>query len=83
MNSLPDNGLLTLSYFDVDLGRTLVCREKCPLKQSNQYQYFHVAAENQREGRGINLNIIEWYGLGGGLASMELFQSGEYNYKSI
>ncbi|KAI8054650.1 cortical protein marker for cell polarity-domain-containing protein [Syncephalis plumigaleata] len=59
VNSLPDNGLLTLSYFDTDLGRTLVCREK---------------SENQIEGRGINMNVIEWYGLGGGLASMELFQ---------
>ncbi|KAI9592711.1 cortical protein marker for cell polarity-domain-containing protein [Syncephalis fuscata] len=74
VNSLPDNGLITLSYFDADAGRTLTCREKCPLKQSDKYQYFHVAAENQIEGRGINFNVIEWYGLGGGLASIELFQ---------
>ncbi|RKP26877.1 cortical protein marker for cell polarity-domain-containing protein [Syncephalis pseudoplumigaleata] len=80
VTSLPDNGLLTLSYFDAELGRTLVCRERCPLQKSAQYQYFHVAAENQREGRGINLNVIEWYGSGGGLSSIELFQRDVLTY---
>ncbi|RKP06790.1 cortical protein marker for cell polarity-domain-containing protein [Thamnocephalis sphaerospora] len=75
VNSLPANNLITLSYFDPVAGTTVTCSDRCPLRQGGEhYQYFSVAAGDQAEERGINLNVIEWYGQGGGLASVDVFQ---------
>ncbi|RIA96482.1 cortical protein marker for cell polarity-domain-containing protein [Glomus cerebriforme] len=67
-----DMSVITLSYMDPINGFT-ECSNSCPLSPDNvDFQMFTVI--NQPELIGIQIDILEWYGAGGGLHSIQLFQ---------
>jgi hypothetical protein len=70
----PDNGILNLTYTDTT-GRQQFCQEFCPLPENNlTAQDFHLV--NPVGMSGYRIYINEWYGRGGGLTGLELFQDG-------
>ncbi|CAG8678838.1 16848_t:CDS:2, partial [Dentiscutata erythropus] len=72
--SLPDNALITLSYTNTTNGTTLTCSNSCPLDPSNtDYQLFNFV--NPTTLRSIEIIILDYYGQGGGLHGIQLYQS--------
>jgi hypothetical protein len=72
--ALPISGIMNFSYVDPD-GQPAFCDARCPLPQNNQtYQDFHFV--NNVGMNAFRVDISEWYGSGGGLAGLELFQDG-------
>ncbi|CAI2175577.1 7583_t:CDS:2 [Funneliformis geosporum] len=67
-----DMSVVTLSYMDPIKG-LLVCTS-CPLSPSNEdFQTFTFVS--RPELTGIQIDILEWYGIGGGFHGIKLFQS--------
>jgi hypothetical protein len=74
--AIPDNGILNLTYTDPTSGQQRYCDARCPLPQNNQTeQDFHFVASGVGM-KGYKIDISEWYGRGGGLDGIELFQDG-------
>jgi len=74
MNS---GGILNLNYDDAD-GNSQSCSARCPLAHNSTAQDFHFVPPV-----GMNtfrVQIVEWYGSGGGLAGLELFQDDIYSF---
>jgi hypothetical protein len=72
-----DMSVITLSYMDPIAGLTQ-CSDSCPLSSDNvEFQMFSFVS--QLEIIGIQVDILEWYGLGGGFHGIQLFQSGKIN----
>ncbi|CAB4484018.1 hypothetical protein RhiirA5_415984 [Rhizophagus irregularis] len=68
-----DMSVITLSYMDPIAGLTQ-CSDSCPLSSDNvEFQMFSFVS--QLEIIGIQVDILEWYGLGGGFHGIQLFQS--------
>lgn len=76
--ALPIDGIMRFWYIDTN-GQNQTCDATCPLPQNNEtYQDFHfINAVGQNEFR---IDISAWYGSGGGLAGIELFQDDIYSY---
>lgn len=70
----PTSGIANFSYFD-DHGGKQYCDSQCPLANNNTYQDFYFV--NPIEMYGIRIDISAWWGNGGGLGGMELFQDGK------
>jgi hypothetical protein len=74
LTAIPINGIMNLTYVDAS-GQTQFCDATCPLPQNNQTaQDFHLV--NNVGMNGFRIDISEWYGKGGGLSGIELFQDG-------
>ncbi|CAG8468328.1 10801_t:CDS:2 [Ambispora leptoticha] len=72
--SVPDNAVLNLSYVDPSTNAANYCTDACPLTHdSNQYQMFNIVDPHPLNG--IQIDIREWYGNGGGLHGIQLYQS--------
>ena len=70
--------VVTLSYVDPIKGLS-ECSNSCPLSPNNEdYQMFTFIG--RQELTGIQIDILEWYGDGGGLRGIKLFQYGK-NHK--
>ncbi|KAF2099762.1 hypothetical protein NA57DRAFT_65681 [Rhizodiscina lignyota] len=76
--ALPINGIMRFTYIDPQ-GQNKTCDAQCPLPQNNEtFQDFHfVNAVGMNEFR---IDISAWYGQGGGLAGIELFEDDIYSY---
>lgn len=76
--NLDQGGILNLNYIDVN-GKNQSCSNPCPLPQDNStYQDFYLVPSvgmNQ-----FRIFITEWYGDGGGLAGIEMFQDDLYSF---
>ena len=71
--ALPDGGIMNFSYVNPE-GQQAFCDAQCPLPQNN------ASAQNFRFVNNIGMNsfridILDWYGPGGGLNGMALFQN--------
>jgi hypothetical protein len=67
--------VVTLSYID-PINGLIECSNSCPLSPDNEnFQMFTFI--NRPELVGIQIDILEWYGAGGGLHGIQLFQSGK------
>ncbi|CAG8454262.1 5152_t:CDS:10 [Scutellospora calospora] len=72
--SLPDNAIIELSYTNTTTGTTMTCSDSCPLDPSNSvYQIYNFI--NPTEMTGIQILITDFYGDGGGLHGIQLYQS--------
>nr|POE49457.1 polarized growth protein rax2 [Quercus suber] len=75
---LNSGGILNMSYVDTD-GLAQSCSSQCPLPQSNTTsQDFHFSPTVGLSQ--FRIQIVEWYGSGGGLAGIELFQDDIYSF---
>ena len=76
MTAFPINGIMNLTYTDPTTGQNATCDARCPLPNKNStYQDFSFV--NVIGMNAFQIDISDWYGSGGGLNGIELFQDGE------
>ncbi|KAF2739186.1 hypothetical protein EJ04DRAFT_354533 [Polyplosphaeria fusca] len=77
--ALPDGGIMNFSYVDPSSGQKSYCDARCPLPQGNlsaqDFEFVNLVGMNS-----FQLDITEWYGQGGGLNGIELFQDAIFSY---
>ncbi|KKA29702.1 hypothetical protein TD95_005312, partial [Thielaviopsis punctulata] len=78
--ALPLNGILNMTYIDSSTGQNISCTSECPLSSnsSEMYQDFHFV--NTIGMNSFRIDISAWYGSGGGLRGIELFQDDISSY---
>ncbi|CAD0096164.1 unnamed protein product [Aureobasidium vineae] len=76
--AFPINGIMNFTYTD-ESGSLASCTADCPLPQGNtSYQDFHFV--NSVGMNDFRIDISAWYGAGGGLSGIELFQDDIYAF---
>lgn len=75
--ALPINGIMNFTYFDAQ-GVQQSCTSECPLAQNTSAQDFTFV--NSVGMNGFRIDISAWYGAGGGLAGIELFDDDIYTF---
>ena len=77
--ALPDGGIMNLTYSDPKTGEKKFCDRTCTLPEGNTsaqiFDFVNVVGMNS-----FRIDISEWYGSGGGLNGIELFQTDIYAY---
>lgn len=73
--ALPDGGIMNFSYVD-PTGQQKFCDARCPLPEGNTsaQDFFFV---NSVGMNSFKIDISEFYGAGGGLNGIELYQNGK------
>lgn len=76
----PNNGIMNFTYIDPETGSNMTCTNQCPLSNNSsvKFQDFHFV--NQIGMNAFRLDISAWYGQGGGLDSLELYQDDIYTF---
>ncbi|GAA6032659.1 hypothetical protein JCM8097_004866 [Rhodosporidiobolus ruineniae] len=81
--SLPDDQVLELTYNSDPSDPSsplLTCTSSCPLAHNSSLPYQDFLFPEGTTLTGIQLNILGWYGAGGGLHLLQLLSSGSYAY---
>jgi Cortical protein marker for cell polarity len=78
--ALPLNGILNLTYVDPVTGQNTSCTNQCPLSNDPKvpFQDFHFV--NVIGMNSFKVDISEWFGRGGGLDGIELFENDIFSY---
>ena len=78
--ALPINGIMNFTYIDPATGQNASCTSECPLSSdtSVQFQDFHFV--NTIGMNGFRVDISDFYGNGGGLDGIELFENDIFAY---
>ena len=78
--ALPINGIMNFTYIDPATGQNASCSSECPLSNhpSVKYQDFHFV--NVIGMNAFQVDISAWYGSGGGLDGIELFENDIFAY---
>lgn len=79
--ALPINGIMNLTYSDPVTNSTKNCDAWCPLSDTADYQDFLFV--NEVGMSSIRIDILGYYGAGGGLAGIELFQDGMFGFGTV
>ncbi|ESZ99572.1 hypothetical protein SBOR_0045 [Sclerotinia borealis F-4128] len=76
----PINGIMNFTYIDPATGSNASCTSECPLSSNTSipYQDFHFV--NSVGMDAFQIDISAWYGSGGGLDGIELFQDDIFSY---
>ncbi|PVU91360.1 hypothetical protein BB561_004425 [Smittium simulii] len=70
---LSDNAALQMIYIDKSTNLKKFCTNECYLDQnSTDWQEFEF--DTKQDMSGIIINIVKWFGQGGGFAAVELYQ---------
>ncbi|KAI8636887.1 cortical protein marker for cell polarity-domain-containing protein [Parasitella parasitica] len=80
IRSLTDATTYQLSYFDPDTNLTKTCSTNCSLSNNTNVLHQDFRITNISLASGIAIDINSWYGVGGGLASVKVFQSEIFAY---
>lgn len=75
--AIPLDGIMNFTYTDPDSGKEALCDARCPLTSSSSIPYQDFRFVNTVGMSAFRIDISEWYGQGGGLDGIELFQDGE------
>ena len=70
--AFPIDGIMNLTYTDPTTQQEVACQSQCTLSQNTTYQDFYFV--NVIGMSGFQIDISDWYGPGGGLDGVELFQ---------
>ncbi|RDW84999.1 hypothetical protein BP6252_02589 [Coleophoma cylindrospora] len=78
--ALPINGIMNFTYIDPATGQNQSCTSECPLSSNSSvtFQDFHFV--NVIGMNGFRIDISAWYGSGGGLDGIELFEDDIFAY---
>jgi hypothetical protein len=68
----PLNGIMNLTYIDPSSGKTIACDATCHLPQNTSYLDYTFV--NTVGMNGFQIDVSDWYGQGGGLNGIELFE---------
>lgn len=77
--AFPINGIMNFSYVDPVTGKNATCDARCPLSNSTSEQYRDFHFVNTVGMSAFQIDISAWYGQGGGLDGVELFQDGMFS----
>ncbi|KAI9720471.1 MAG: hypothetical protein M1812_002977 [Candelaria pacifica] len=78
--ALPIRGIMNLTYVDPATGKNASCDARCPLSDNTTLPYQDFKFVNVIGMSSVYINISEWYGDGGGLNGIELFQDDIYAF---
>ncbi|KAI9323395.1 cortical protein marker for cell polarity-domain-containing protein [Dichotomocladium elegans] len=73
--ALGSNEYFTLSYIDPTTQQTVTCTTDCVLSNDTSIAYQDFTVVDPIPAHGIRIQIDTWYGLGGGLSNVQIFQS--------
>ena len=74
--AMPINGIMNFTYTDPATSQTAYCDARCPLSGDPSIPFQDFTFYNDVGMNGFRIDISEWYGSGGGLDGIELFQNG-------
>ena len=74
----PINGIMNMTYTDPGTGEDVYCDATCPLAQNTSFQDFRFV--NTVGMNSFTIDVSDWYGNGGGLDGIELFQNDIFAY---
>ena len=74
---LPDKGIMNFTYIDPATGINQTCDARCPLSNDTKVPYQDFRFVNSVGMSSFEIDISAWYGKGGGLDGIELFQDGK------
>ncbi|KAI0196872.1 cellular morphogenesis protein [Astrocystis sublimbata] len=76
----PNNGIMNFTYIQPGTGKNISCTSECPLSDdpSVDHQDFHFV--NMVGMNAFRIDISDWYGQGGGLKSVELYQDDVFTF---
>ncbi|KAL8956438.1 MAG: hypothetical protein Q9193_006049 [Seirophora villosa] len=81
--AFPINGIMNLTYVDPVTNEETGCDAsgaRCPLSNNASQQYQDFAFVNRVGMSAFQIDISDWYGKGGGLNGIQLFQDDIYAY---
>ncbi|SLM34363.1 Soluble quinoprotein glucose/sorbosone dehydrogenase [Lasallia pustulata] len=78
--AFPINGIMNFTYADPATGQNATCDARCPLSSNISAPYTDFRFVNVIGMNGFRIDISDWYGSGGGLDGVELFQDDIYAY---
>lgn len=78
--ALPINGIMNFTYIDPATNRNASCTSECPLSNDKavpfqDFRFVNVIGMNE-----FRIDISDWYGSGGGLNGVELFEDDIFAY---
>jgi hypothetical protein len=78
--AFPINGIMNFTYIDPATGQNASCSSECPLSSDSsvKFQDFHFV--NMVGMNAFQIDISAWYGSGGGLDGIELFEDDIFAY---
>ena len=74
----PINGIMNLTYTDPVTKAKVYCDSRCPLSNDAAVPYQDFEFVNVIGMNAFRIDISEWYGKGGGLDGVELFENGKH-----
>lgn len=78
----PINGIMNFTYTDPASKQNATCDARCPLSNDPSVTFQDFQFVNSIGMQGFQIDISEWYGAGGGLAGIELFEDGKAYHPS-
>ncbi|KAL7792979.1 cortical protein marker for cell polarity domain-containing protein [Trichoderma ceciliae] len=78
--ALPINGIMNLTYIDPATGKNSSCTSQCPLSNDPEVQFQDFRFVNRIGINAFQIDISDWYGLGAGLNSVQLFEDNIFSY---
>lgn len=76
----PINGIMNFTYTDPATGNIAHCDATCPLAQNGSEPFQDFEFVNLVGMNSFTIDISDWYGNGGGLAGVEIFQNDIFSY---
>ena len=76
----PINGIMNLTYTNPETGQKAFCDATCPLAQNSSLPYQDFDFVDAVGMDAFQIDISDWYGTGGGLAGIKLFQEEVWVY---
>ena len=80
LTALPLDGIMNLTYTDPATGDDAYCTSTCPLEHNSTNPYQDFTFVNTVGMNAFRIDISDWYGSGGGLDGIELFEDDIYAY---
>ena len=74
--AIPLNGIMNFTFTDPETGEEALCDARCPLSSDPSIPYEDFRFINTVGMSAFRIDISEWYGQGGGLSGVALFQNG-------
>lgn len=77
--AFPINGIMNLTYIDPVTNKKAICDAsgaRCPLSNNASLQFQDFEFVNSVGMSAFQIDVSDWYGAGGGLNGIELFQNG-------
>ncbi|KAF7731991.1 hypothetical protein EC973_007096 [Apophysomyces ossiformis] len=78
--AMGSNEYFQLSYIDPITQQITMCSENCTLSNDEQIAYQDFTVMNPITTSGVRIYINSWYGAGGGLGNVQIFQSAQGQY---